>query len=562
MPSNLPFWIIIAIMLLASLLRFGDIDDKGLLDSDVGIYAGEAKALYLPAVWVFQNFISDDSSNFSLGNLKKFMQDRGAVFPYVGKPGHVILIALSYFIFGLNDYAVLIPSALFGTLMVWLVYLIGRELFGVTAGLMAALVLAVSRWALAFSVSGLAEMNSAFFGFLAIFIYLKTFDDDSRRRSALILAGLTYGFSIAINYKMLVLSPVFLFYEIVVLLRTYKKTGNWGFGRMMIFPAMAFLPLLIIQIPFWILSWTESARYLIDSDLSSKGFTTYFERLTSRWSGNTVTTPKYFLTYRGIFLNFELFYRFEGIIVFLATLAGSVFAIADLRKDFNMKKFIIVTMFIYMFSVWSLFTGGHPSIKAPVMYLPYIALFAGLGISRGGTMLLARVKALPTRYFHLAAGMLILIYGVWNSWGIATYKSSYKLTVDKLVLHISENGGIFTADQGSIGSLLKFYFSNAVHKNPSLSKHFLSGKGKPDSDYIVISVWDTYLATATNRENMEKVKVFKPIFETTNQFLHTFPLAFEVMYAPDDIEIRHSKPDIDKVRVYDVRVGREITPAN
>lgn len=553
--SDRIFWGILSILLLGAALRFGDIGDKGIVDSDSGVYAGEAKALYLPFVWVVQGASSDDGSGFSLGDLKRYMQDRGAVFPYVGKPGHDILIALSYFIWGLHDYAVLFPSALLGTLAILFVYLIGRDLFGTAAGLLGALVLAVSKWAVVFSLHGLAEMNSAFFGLLAVYFYLKALATPSRRKSMLVLAGLSLGFSITVNYKMLVLIPPFLGYEIVLLYRSYKKTGRQCLGRPLIFLGMMVLPVFVMQIPFWIFSRLGMLRGLIEENVS-RGFTTYFDALARRWAGNTTAdTAIYSMTYKGALLNFDLMYRFEGAFVFLAILVGVVLLLVGLRRRFEFGRFVVVSHLTYMLLLWSIFTGGHPSVKAPVMVLPLVALAAGVGIGELAEKVSAKMHRLSARHLQVAAGVFVLIYGVYNSWEVVTYKSHYKLAVERMIPYIKSNDGVLTGDHGSISSVVKFYFGNAVHKNPSLAKYQQTGMDKSDSDYLFLSMFWVYRRPKSHERYLEKIAGLNPIFEFDNPYLHMFPLALETKHVLKDIEATRRKPDFDKLRVYDLRLG-------
>ncbi|HSE84070.1 MAG TPA: glycosyltransferase family 39 protein [Thermodesulfobacteriota bacterium] len=48
------------------------------------------------------------------------------------------LVALSFRLFGLNEFAARLPSAIFGTLSIVLVFFIGKNFFGAASGLIAA----------------------------------------------------------------------------------------------------------------------------------------------------------------------------------------------------------------------------------------------------------------------------------------------------------------------------------------------------------------------------------------------------------------------------------------
>ncbi|MCX6724632.1 MAG: glycosyltransferase family 39 protein, partial [Candidatus Shapirobacteria bacterium] len=89
-------------------------------------------------------------------------------------PLYTYLTIPSIAIFGLNEFAVRLPSALFGTLAVVAVFLLTKELFGITAiSLLSALFLAISPWHLVFSRAAIEANLTAFFFPLGFYFFLK-----------------------------------------------------------------------------------------------------------------------------------------------------------------------------------------------------------------------------------------------------------------------------------------------------------------------------------------------------------------------------------------------------
>ena len=104
--------------------------------------------------------------------------------------------------------------------------------------------------------------------------------------------------------------------------------------------------------------------------------------------------------------------------------------------------------------------------------------------------------------------------------------------VERLIPYMKKNGGVLTAEQGTVGSIVKFYFGNAVNSDTSLAKHFLTGSNKKTSDFLFISVWDLYRKTDQHKIYLDRVAGLKPIVEVSHQYLHGFPQALDNKYIP------------------------------
>ncbi len=76
---------------------------------------------------------------------------------------------------GLNEWAVRLPSAIFGILTVILIYFLGKEIFkNRLAGLLSSFLLAISPWHLHFSRGGWETNMATFFMALGIYLFIKS----------------------------------------------------------------------------------------------------------------------------------------------------------------------------------------------------------------------------------------------------------------------------------------------------------------------------------------------------------------------------------------------------
>ena len=134
-----------------------------LLDIDEGMHASIAKTMVLTGDWVTPVFNGEP------------FQDKPALYNW--------LVATSFLLFGFTDFAARFPSALLGTGCVFLTFAIGRQFFGKTAGLLAAVVLATSVLMIILSRMVLYDVTFTFFTTLSLY-FISDALFGSRRRSA------------------------------------------------------------------------------------------------------------------------------------------------------------------------------------------------------------------------------------------------------------------------------------------------------------------------------------------------------------------------------------------
>jgi len=93
--------------------------------------------------------------------------------PFVSPPLYYILLRGWINIFGDSETAVRLPSVIFGTLSILLIYLAGKEIFNRKTGLTAAVLLAVSVFNIYFSREARMYSLLCFLGLLSMLFLLK-----------------------------------------------------------------------------------------------------------------------------------------------------------------------------------------------------------------------------------------------------------------------------------------------------------------------------------------------------------------------------------------------------
>ena len=165
-----------------------------------------------------QPYHSDESSSLSavLGILRTGVPEYTSGVWYTRGPLYHYITALSMWLFGTDAFAARLPSALFGILSIPLLYLFAREFWGNRkAGLLAALILAVSPWAIFTSGTLRFYQQFQFFGLLTVYCFLKGFVVASDKRYQ--------------NYTFLWFTLMFLSQEVAVTLLPALGLAYWVF---------------------------------------------------------------------------------------------------------------------------------------------------------------------------------------------------------------------------------------------------------------------------------------------------------------------------------------------
>ncbi|TXT35960.1 MAG: glycosyl transferase family protein [Planctomycetota bacterium] len=149
--SRYELWAVVAITLLGTAVRFAFPSAMAIEHFDEGVYAS--------------NLLFPDQGNE--------YPDRHLYAPSLVPA----LIEWSIIIFGDKGIAPMLPSLLFGTLTIPLIWLVGRQWFGPLAGIAAATLLSLSDFHIAFSRSTLTDVPLCFWLLFAVYLFERSFRD-------------------------------------------------------------------------------------------------------------------------------------------------------------------------------------------------------------------------------------------------------------------------------------------------------------------------------------------------------------------------------------------------
>lgn len=411
--------ILLLIIFLALFLRFYGITERGIFAYDEGYYHELVKT------WnaVFKYSFLKIFNNYNLP-FKEYILTEGGQIRTAAKPGYALLGLFFSLAFGLYDYTLPALSALCGVFTVFLVYLIGKKLFDLRIGLIAALVLAVSWLHIEYSRSAYPHVASTSFLYLAIFGYFSS--REKKGNFLFCLSGLLLGIAFTIHYNL------FWAAGLLSLLVLFKE----GRKRFILFTLMAISPLL-----FWEIL-TRIVKLIIFSypQWQDIGFTykSYFEELLGQVKGGSVPL---FDRYDPLFF-VKLLLNKEGLI-------GSFFLLVSLFGFFLFRKksvpgvIIPVLFFLTPFILWSLCPHGAGT-KSFVAAMPAFSLLVAIGLVIFSQWLSNLIPKFSSKLAVTVLSLLLIISGIVHAREPLNYRSGFKEAIEFMrlngsVKHLSSN---------------------------------------------------------------------------------------------------------------------------
>jgi 4-amino-4-deoxy-L-arabinose transferase-like glycosyltransferase len=185
---------ILGIVALCLVLFFSYLGTRPLWNQDEGTHAATSKDMVLSGDWTTPMLNGE---------------------PFFDKPAfHNWLVALSFLGFGFTEFAARLPNAMLGLGCVLLTYLLGRRLFGPSAGFLGAVVLATTAEFFVLSRTVMHDISLTFFVTLGLALWFVGYSKNATERRWFLLSYAAFGGAMLAKGPIGVLLPgavVFLF---------------------------------------------------------------------------------------------------------------------------------------------------------------------------------------------------------------------------------------------------------------------------------------------------------------------------------------------------------------
>jgi len=422
-------WLIFLIILMAGFIRFYDLVQRGLVISDAGFYGNIAKT----PIYVL-NFLEKGGSISDVNGILEFLKGNSCVF-HSEKPGHTFLIFISFLIFGIHDWAILLVSALSGVISVSMVYLIGNRFFSKEVGVISATFLALSGFMVAFSRTGHPQMDTMLMVAVMLYFYFRYNQDGEKLY--LYFSAATMGIGLLFHPTFLiVLCPIVLHFFFDYIGNRERRPERSAF----------FVSLLLFALPILL----EEAVFLFANMLSDKheilGVVPYFFHKTAMQEAANQNAD----FFSGLNFFFEMMKMTDGLFWALFFILALLFGSFQGIRRKNPCLYILGAQVVLSLALWS---WKYPTAKVlPVCY-PALSLLAGYSVWE--IMSKSRFKNLG-----LAVAMISVVLSVNYAYlkGQLTLSAQYKQAVLLTKEIVERDGGVFRAkDHEALKGMLSFY---------------------------------------------------------------------------------------------------------
>lgn len=302
-------------------------------------------------------------------------------------PIYIYLTSVSEFFFGLNSFALRLPSVLAGIGIVYFGYLLTGLLFkNKTVATLTAFLIAIEPWTFFMGRPAFEANLGLFFFVLAVYLFLKSFDNPKKLIGSLISFGLT----VWTYNSFRIFTPLFLVSLIVIYKDKFKEIylDNKKLFKILILVAFIFFVPMFYQL----ISTTGSARYskvaILDEGAINRineGRQKYGRLVSNKLTYFGLEFAKSYISYfdpKFLFLKGGTQYQFSipntGLI-YLINLPFLVYGIFKLLKIKGKEKYVLL-FWILISPVAGSLTRESPHVLRAVTMLPIPMILTSLGL--------------------------------------------------------------------------------------------------------------------------------------------------------------------------------------
>lgn len=295
---------------------------------------------------------------------------------------------------GLSPIAARLPSIIFGSLAVFLIYLISMELFqNQKAGLISAFLFALSGYALKYNIE--MDMTAFFFVLLSIWFFLRALKEEKNKFYYLTAIS----FALAVLVKNIVVLFVPAFVLAYLLWKGKEKALSKQSLKMIGISALIFLTIFLPVFAYNYLFFTETGK----SDYYFSNILGYGETVHTNLQGKSWEFSRLLGVTKEIF---GRMLQWEGVLL----LFGIVGMGLCLRKSEGKEKKAGVVLFAISLLFLIGYIGGQTGSSNHFLWAPVVfSIFAGYGISIVHEKVIHKFKFKHVAHILIIAAIIINI---------------------------------------------------------------------------------------------------------------------------------------------------------
>ncbi|MDQ2742518.1 MAG: glycosyltransferase family 39 protein [Chloroflexota bacterium] len=415
-------WLLLPIVGLAGVLRFDLLVTRGLLYWDEGKFALEGVRIL--------------SVLISLPVVHPALLAGKAIG--TAKPGHALLIALSYALFGVHDYAPLLMNATASVLQVVVLFFLARQFFGPHVALLAAALLAIAGYDIVYARSALSESDANLLFLTSVLIWsirckpwAADFHPNRPAWSGIVLPAIILGAAFTVNYRLIVFIAVLVPADLVI---RWKREGWRSVTRA---AALWAVGLSLLPLAWQVIGVLAQRRgvILFRSEIDYLP-TSYFHEVLYQLHGGKQSVLRFsplpylqWYTYR------------QGVLTFTLLLLGLGIAAFDRSPRWVLPASLVLIPYgVYVFAPFIV----PRNLDAA---LPFAALLSAAALAR----VLDQIRVWRARVIASAVlATVVMTLGILQAWPLTTVRSGFAQAATYLKQHGS-HGAIVQSE------IMRFY---------------------------------------------------------------------------------------------------------
>lgn len=377
-----------------------------------------------------------------------FDSERAPYFAMSGKPGYDLITMLYGTVVGLTPESLGVLSLVFGIGTLLVLHRMARSVFNDRIALAAIVVLAVSKYHVFYSGSQSSVAMATFFLILGVHLYLSTFDRPALVRLAFAGASLAYGFGCHYN----ILPYVLLIFGVQTVRAVYDRHAR-GATDLVVF-GLSFLSVIGAFELFYRIIFPLAYSYLSGAGPAHRGSYLAYFRWLPGWFRYTTSS--------GIERFPSLLFDSEGVLVCGLTALGWVFSLRAALHNWKKGVLLLLPAAHFISGILAGLSLSPVFPRMTVVMLPFIALWAGVGVTRIAEIVSDRLAGHHTAPIAAAVAMAaVAAVGIPRAWEVANLRSGYQ----EAARYVLEHGG---GQQVVLGQLIEQFYLGSFRDTYSL----------------------------------------------------------------------------------------------
>ena len=419
-------WVIAigAVVLLAGTLRFTQLSRVGIEGPDESWYVSDARLWHRCALLAMDSQAISAVFRGDKPAFKQRVEDIGLDFSgrYIKAcQGFTFLGAAMMFVVGDHPDALLVTNALFGTLSVLVLFLLGASLYGRSVGLCAALLLAVSPYHLNYCRSAMTQATGGMILLTGMLIWVTGRKRNWTTRRTYLLSGLIMGYAAITHYTNAYVGAMLIIFDAVLAIADRRGTTD----------SKPLVRTLLVRWKWYLLGCVAPAL-IVESGfqlarLAATLTSSYYYPIYTFFEGGFRMgrrLPLVFDTSESVGLNWAMFRvhttLFAGWHGWLITVAGAAGLLMLVRARGASKLPVVVVL--ATFSV--LILQPLYSARGFSVAMPFVSLSAAMAIVAAVRFCSRRASASPVVVLSVLVTLVVAVPALGQTWYVYAHKRS------------------------------------------------------------------------------------------------------------------------------------------